>query len=145
MTARRPRIAMPGLRARPREVESQIQQAIIRWRDHTIGLEPDLKWLHAVPNGGGRSKAQAGKLKAEGVTPGVWDLSLPVRRGPYDGLIIELKRPGLRGHKNRGLTDDQVAYGEHQRANGRLTVIHDDAAEAITTIKHYLALGAPKA
>jgi hypothetical protein len=145
MTARRPRIAMPGLRARPREVESQIQQAIIRWRDHNVGLEPELKWLHAIPNGGGRSKAQAGKLKAEGVTKGILDLSLPVLRGPYVGLLIELKKPGLRGHKNAGLTDEQVEYAAHQRANGRLVAIHDDAAEAITTIKHYLALGAAKA
>lgn len=133
------------VRARPRAIESQIQQAIIRWRDYNKGLDPDLKWLHAVPNGGGRSKAQAGILKAEGVTKGVWDLSLPVLRGQYTGLVIELKKPGLRGHKNAGLTDEQVEYGEHQRAQGRLTAIHDDAAEAIATIRHYLAMGAPQA
>src|SRR4051794_30465888 len=41
-------------------------------------LLPQLKWLHAVPNGGERSKAVAGMMKAEGVKPGVADIFWPV-------------------------------------------------------------------
>jgi hypothetical protein len=41
----------------------------------------------AIPNGGARSKATAGRLKAEGVTPGVPDLFIPEWR-----LWIEMKR-----------------------------------------------------
>ena len=41
---------------------------------------PELKWLFAIPNGGHRHKAVAGKLKAEGVKDGVPDVCLPVSR-----------------------------------------------------------------
>ena len=47
--------------------------------------------VFAVPNGGGRSVAEAGKLKAEGVTAGVPDLFVPGRRA-----FIEVKKPGGR-------------------------------------------------
>jgi hypothetical protein len=72
---------------------------------------PELRWCHAIPNGGSRgddkrSRAiQGGKLKAEGVKPGVLDVFLPVVvRGAvsgapeplrciiYAGLYVEMKR-----------------------------------------------------
>lgn len=52
---------------------------------------PELKWLFAVPNGGFRNKATAGKLKASGLKKGVPDICLPIKRGIYSGLWIELK------------------------------------------------------
>ena len=68
-----------------REEEHNIQAACVRWFN--------LQWpqyrglLFAVPNGGQRGKAQAGKLKAEGVVAGVSDLILLV-----PGFVIsELK------------------------------------------------------
>lgn len=58
------------------------------------GRWPELELLYAVPNGGLRSKAQAGKLKAEGVKPSVPDLVLPVPRYPFHGLYVEMKKIG---------------------------------------------------
>lgn len=61
-----------------REEEHNIQCACVRWFN--------LQWpeyrglLFAVPNGSYRSKATAGKLKAEGVVAGVADLILLVPR-----------------------------------------------------------------
>lgn len=52
---------------------------------------PELEWLFAIPNGGYRDKRTAGKLKATGVKSGVSDMLLPVRRGVWPGLFIELK------------------------------------------------------
>jgi hypothetical protein len=49
--------------------------------------------LFAVPNGGARSKATAGRLKAEGVVAGVSDLLFLVPRGKYHGLCLETKTP----------------------------------------------------
>lgn len=46
---------------------------------------------YAIPNGGGRTKAQAGKLKAEGVRKGVSDLFVSVPRGTWHGCYIEMK------------------------------------------------------
>ncbi|WP_440221855.1 VRR-NUC domain-containing protein [Dokdonella sp. MW10] len=46
---------------------------------------------YAIPNGGGRSKAQAGKLKAEGVRAGVSDIFVSLPSGRLCGLYIEMK------------------------------------------------------
>jgi hypothetical protein len=54
---------------------------------------PELQLAFHIPNGGSRNKAEAGKLKAMGVKAGVPDIFLPVARGPYHGLFVELKRP----------------------------------------------------
>ena len=50
-----------------------------------------LAWLHAISNGGLRSKATGARLKAEGVRAGVADIFLPVARHGFFGLYIELK------------------------------------------------------
>lgn len=47
----------------------------------------------AIPNGGGRSKREAGRLKAEGVKAGVSDIFCSVARGGLHGLYIEMKSP----------------------------------------------------
>ena len=54
---------------------------------------PELRRFYAIPNGGHRSKAVAGKMRAEGVRSGVPDYCLPVARDGAHGLYIELKRP----------------------------------------------------
>jgi hypothetical protein len=71
--------------------EADLQQAVFRWAG--TRPEPELKWLHAVPNGEKRDPATARRLKDQGVKPGILDLHLPVARGKYHGLMIELKRP----------------------------------------------------
>lgn len=52
---------------------------------------PELKLMFHIPNGGTRNKAEAGRLKAQGVKPGVPDIFLPVPKGQYAGLFIEMK------------------------------------------------------
>jgi hypothetical protein len=47
---------------------------------------PDVR-IFAIPNGGYRSRATAGRLKAEGVSSGVPDLCIPAWR-----LWVEMKR-----------------------------------------------------
>lgn len=61
-----------------REEEHNIQSACVRW--FNIQWPQYQGLLFAVPNGGARSKATAGKLKAEGVVAGVADLILMVPR-----------------------------------------------------------------
>ena len=67
------------------------QKALFEWADRMEGAWPELRLMYAIPNGGLRTKAQAGKLKAEGVKPGVPDIHLPVARCGYHGLYVEMK------------------------------------------------------
>lgn len=73
--------------------ESAHQIALMAWANdpETRKEYLELEWLFHIPNGGSRHKAEAGKLKAMGVKPGVPDLFLPVSRHIYHGLFIELK------------------------------------------------------
>lgn len=78
-----------GTRTEPYESEEQV--TLFEWAEVMSGRHPCLKLIYHVPNGGQRSVAVAGKLKAEGVKAGVPDICLPVARGIYHGLYIELK------------------------------------------------------
>lgn len=77
--------------------ESAEQRALFSWAAMQAKARPELAMLLAIPNGGHRSKATAGRLKAEGVRAGVPDVALPVARAPHGGLWIELKRPKTPG------------------------------------------------
>lgn len=96
---------------------------------------PELSLIHAIPNGGARSKAAAGKLKAEGVKPGVPDLFLPVPRGEWAGLYLELKRQ--RGGR---LSTEQVWWAEELRRQGFRVECCPGRERAMETLQAYLAL-----
>jgi hypothetical protein len=53
---------------------------------------PEMAWIFHVPNGGWRTAKTAGKLKAQGVKPGVPDYVWPLPRGEHHGCWIEMKR-----------------------------------------------------
>src|ERR1700677_1820491 len=74
--------------------EAAHQTALVCWAALNQTKFPDLKWLFHIPNGGLRDKITAGNLKAQGVKAGVPDLCLPVPRGRFAGLWIELKVKG---------------------------------------------------
>lgn len=68
------------------------QVVLFRWLDLLAPHWPELVGAtYAVPNGGLRSKAAAGKLKAEGVRAGIPDICVPVPAGEFASLRIELK------------------------------------------------------
>ncbi len=91
---------------------------------------PELRLLHAIPNGGPRDKATAGKLRAEGVLPGIPDLHLPVARGGSHSLYIEMKNPETRSQPSITQRDMHEAL----RAEGhdvRVAWTWQEAAEII--------------
>jgi hypothetical protein len=63
--------------------EHEEQREVVRWFRQTW---PGVL-IYATPNGGKRDMAQAARLKAEGVVPGIPDLCIPAWR-----LYIEMKR-----------------------------------------------------
>lgn len=94
---------------------------------------PELEWLYHVPNGGSRNRAEAARLKAQGVKPGVPDLCLPVAKGGYHGLYIELKR--LKGGR---LSRDQAKWLESLSRGGYLATICSGWEQAAQIIQNYL-------
>lgn len=71
--------------------EHQEQVAFFQWCALNERNIPQLRWVHAVPNGGYRHKQVAAKLKEEGVKSGVLDVCVPAARRGYHGAYIEFK------------------------------------------------------
>ena len=71
--------------------EAAEQTALFRWASLMSGQFPEIEMLYHIPNGGSRNKIEAAHLKQQGVKAGIPDLCLPVARGEYHGLYIELK------------------------------------------------------
>ena len=76
----------------PAPLEGEEQATLFSWADMQSYHYPELKLMFHIPNGGKRSKSEAARFKKEGVKAGVPDIFLPVPRGGYNGLFIELKR-----------------------------------------------------
>lgn len=72
--------------------EAQEQTTLFQWAGMMAGKWPELRLLHAIPNGGGRNPIEARHLKEQGVKAGVPDIFLPCARGGWHGLYIEMKR-----------------------------------------------------
>ncbi len=118
----------------PTPTEHEEQVAVIRWHELAQSKWPELKFLHAIPNAGaGAQRGQAGKMKAEGVKPGVPDLFLPVRRAHAAGLYIEMKRVGAPGPSNH-----QVEWLLGLQGQGFSTHVCHGAGAAIDLITNYL-------
>lgn len=79
---------------------------------------PELKWMFHIPNGGFRTKSEAGRFKASGVKSGVPDICLPVKRGFYSGLYIELKKPALNNRKDPEARPEQKEWIDFLRSQG---------------------------
>jgi len=108
------------------------QKAFIKYC-HSIG-GPWLRFF-AIPNGGDRHPAVGAKLKAEGVRTGVPDLFLPIPRGPYHGLFIEMKR-----RKGGKLSSNQAEEINMLKASGYAVYVPEGWEEAVEVTKDYLLL-----
>lgn len=113
--------------------EHELQKHLIQRAQLHLGNYPELARLHAIPNGGGRSKAEAGRLKAEGVKPGVSDLCLPVpNTAGKHGLYLELKKRG--GTPSA----DQWDWLTYFHRAGYTALLCNDPETAFTAILNHL-------
>lgn len=78
-----------GIRLIPTEEEEQTY--ILNWAEVCMGMYPELELMYHVPNEGKRTKREGARLRRLGLRRGVSDICLPVARGGYHGLYIELK------------------------------------------------------
>lgn len=71
--------------------EENEQIALFQWAEFAAVRYPELELMYHVPNEGKRSVRTGSRLKKAGLKSGVPDIVLPVARGGYIGLYIELK------------------------------------------------------
>lgn len=90
---------------------------------------------YAIPNGGHRGKATAGRMKAEGQLAGVSDLETALPVPGYHGLYIEMKAPGNYPSK------DQRAWLNESHDLGYAAHCCTGAAEAFAVWKAYVERG----
>jgi len=109
--------------------EHQIQSAVIDWCA-LQGIP-----VFAIPNGGWRHIGVARKLQREGVKPGVPDLMIPVMRGRYGGMFLELKSKG------GTLRDIQKWWLKTLAYEGYFCAVAFGVDEAIEAIKTYVEDG----
>jgi hypothetical protein len=90
------------------------QAALFTWArlPTIVKAYPGIDLLEGSMNGVRLTKAQAGKAKAAGMLKGSHDVKLPIARGPYRGLSIEMK------FGKNTLTDEQKWYGQRLRNEG---------------------------
>lgn len=124
--------------ARPTATEEEEQIRLFQMVKERLSEYPDLCHLFHVPNGGRRSKATAGRLKAAGVKAGVPDLVLLCPRRSkhsgrqYHGMVCELKVQGGR------LSPSQKAWLETLEGQGYYAVVAFGADEAMERFVAYL-------
>ncbi len=112
--------------------EAETQQAIFEWAMWNQNLVPELEMMYAVPNG----QYRPGQRLEPGTRSGVPDICLPVPRGDYHGMYLELKVG-----KNRA-TESQVWWLDNLKAQGYYTVCAHGFDTAIAAIERYLSLPA---
>lgn len=112
------------------------QCALFSWirNPATLRKHPELHLASCSLNGVKLSKAQAGKAKAAGMLAGEHDVRLPVARGGYTCLSIEMKAGDNRP------TADQLKYGANLEAEGGCVRYCWSWTEAKLAIEQYLAL-----
>lgn len=120
--------------------ENQHQMAVIKWSQQPEIRQrwPELKLLYHIPNERKCTPQQGKLLKLMGVKPGVPDLHLPVARGKYHGLYIEMKTP------DGTPTEDQKWWGEQLLAQGYAWEVCHGWESAVRVLEWYLNLSAPR-
>ncbi len=124
---------IPNQMADRNEPEHLEQVAFFDWSYTKHRIYPFFKkLLFAIPNGGQRSKAQAGKLKAEGVKSGVSDVILLYPARGFHYLCLEFK-----AGKNKQSDDQKLFEADVDEHGGCYQVVYS-SREAQKVILWYL-------
>lgn len=119
-----------GIRIIPTEDEEQT--FVMSWAEVNMGRYPELKLMYHIPNEGKRSKREGARMKRLGMRKGVSDICLPVARGDYHGLYIELK--ALDGKP----TTEQKDFLAAVREQGYCGFVCYGGESAVEVIERYL-------
>ncbi len=119
----------------PIPTEYEEQTAIFRLSQLYVRQYPELRWLNGSLNGVRLTIGQAVKAKKAGNVKGYPDIFLPVRRGKYSGLFIELKRV-----KGGSIQAEQQEWREFLLSQGYSHHFCRGCDEAWKIILEYLGL-----
>lgn len=112
------------------------EQVAIFKRAHLYARRyPELRFLNGSLNGVRLTIGQAVKCKKTGMRDGYPDINLPVVRGGYSGLYIELKR--IKGGK---ISPEQKEWAEFLTSQGYMHRFCKGCDEAWAVIINYLNL-----
>lgn len=127
--------------------EHDEQVAVIAWAKAAQGKYPELKLLYAIPNASGFAQSEPFirrgvrlpplpliKQLAEGLKKGMPDLCLPVARGGYHSLYVEMKR------FDGKLSDEQKKVQSELIAQGNSVATCYSSGEAIHILHNYLKM-----
>ena len=103
----------------------------------------ELRWVHAIPNGGDRDGIVAANMVAEGARSGVWDIHVPIPIGSiegetFPGMYIEMKKPGRQKEKFGGLSNAQINFGKHLKKLGYAYFVAYSWTEARDALYYYM-------
>jgi hypothetical protein len=115
--------------------ESTDQRALFEWANLMGAKVPELRLLVHIPNGGLRNVVVAARLRAEGTRKGFPDMILPVARGGYHALAIELKRA-----KGGKVSPEQREWLDALAAQGWRAVVCRGFDEARSELSRYLGI-----
>ena len=120
--------------------EAQHQAAVIKWSQQPTIREkwPELKLLYHIKNETKEGPKQVAIDRRQGVRKGVPDLCLPVARGEYHGLYIELKTEVGKP------SDAQNWWGEQLAGQGYFWGVCHGWESATRVLELYLNLSKPQ-
>jgi len=121
------------MKLKPRS-EYDEQVAIFQWAMVYQATWPDLFLINgSIMGGTGMRPKILNKLAKAGMKKGKPDINLPIARGGYIGLWIELKRRG-----GPDPSEDQIRWLVRLNGAGHLAVCCKGSDAAIRTIKQYV-------
>lgn len=118
---------------KPTPTEADEQMAVFEWAQWNMTKYPELALMFHIPNESNVPVQYRVKLKRMGLKSGVPDICLPVARGGYHALYIEMKRT------KRSATSEQQKWTIAKlNAVGNIAIICKGAEQAIENIIEYL-------
>lgn len=125
--------------------EDASQIALFMWAQQNLHLYPDLRLMFAIPNGMFTShKSVAARMRAMGMKRGVPDVFLPVKRGDWSGLFIEMKRREQKDKAKGRPSPEQIEWIDDLKLQHYGAIVCYGLEEAVKVLIDYVTFNKPE-
>lgn len=124
------------MKKQPTDLEHIEQAELFKWAAKNLEAMPELWLLNGSLNGVRLKPIQAVMAKRSGMKKGFPDINLPVKRGKFGALYIEMKRIYPKGT----VKDEQEEWLQKLTEQGNMAVVCYGFEEARKVIEDYLQL-----